>query len=407
ANGNMLTGLHGKVMTYDNENRPLSVTHSGVQTRYVYGADGSRLKLINEAGTANESETLYVGPIEVRNYGQTNASLVAYPHPNVRLVDGVESYLHRDQLNSVVVISDASGAKAHEENFLPFGLSAVSQTYNPAVAEDAKGFIGERFDSDASLQYLNARYYDPELGLFLQPDWFEVTEPGVGTNRYSYSFNDPVNLRDPNGNATRLTDEDPDERGEYRIDDETGTVTMIDKAGNSITLENYGPTAELAAQLSEESLARTYQGINMEVDRLAAIDHGRDITHDYGQDVESGMVVLGMIPAGTSVELAVRGVASALAAPTAQQALRIAPEIMSDLRSLRSLQRQILEHEDKIARFRLDPTLPPGMRQAIDNGTRTFTQAEIQSALRGRISHLQREVTAFRGAFNEILERLR
>jgi len=34
----------------------------------------------------------------------------------------------------------------------------------------------------------------------LQPDWFEVTEPGVGTNRYSYSFNDPVNLRDPLGN---------------------------------------------------------------------------------------------------------------------------------------------------------------------------------------------------------------
>jgi len=36
--------------------------------------------------------------------------------------------------------------------------------------------------------------------MFIQPDWFEVTEPGVGTNRYSYSFNDPVNQLDPNGN---------------------------------------------------------------------------------------------------------------------------------------------------------------------------------------------------------------
>lgn len=113
----------------------------------------------------------------------------------------MESYLHRDQLNSVVAISDASGAKAHEETFPPFGLSAVSQTYNPAVAEDAKGFIGERFDSDAGLQYLNARYYDPELGLFLQPDWFEVTMSGVGTNRYAYAGNDPVNRLDPNGNS--------------------------------------------------------------------------------------------------------------------------------------------------------------------------------------------------------------
>lgn len=34
----------------------------------------------------------------------------------------------------------------------------------------------------------------------MQPDWWEVTHPGVGTNRYAYSFNDPVNLSDPNGN---------------------------------------------------------------------------------------------------------------------------------------------------------------------------------------------------------------
>jgi predicted GIY-YIG superfamily endonuclease len=47
---------------------------------------------------------------------------------------------------------------------------------------------------------LNARYYDPKLALFIQPDWFEVTEPGVGTNRYAYSFNDPVNGSDPGGN---------------------------------------------------------------------------------------------------------------------------------------------------------------------------------------------------------------
>lgn len=59
---------------------------------------------------------------------------------------------------------------------------------------------GERFDADAGLQYLNAQYYDPKLGMFLQPDWFEVTMAGVGTNRYAYSFNDPVNLKDPNGN---------------------------------------------------------------------------------------------------------------------------------------------------------------------------------------------------------------
>lgn len=37
--------------------------------------------------------------------------------------------------------------------------------------------------------------------MFIQPDWFDPTQPGVGTNRYAYSFNDPVNNLDPNGNA--------------------------------------------------------------------------------------------------------------------------------------------------------------------------------------------------------------
>ncbi|MDA5094059.1 hypothetical protein O2N63_08145 [Aliiroseovarius sp. KMU-50] len=40
--------------------------------------------------------------------------------------------------------------------------------------------------------------------MFIQPDWFEVTQPGAGTNRCSYSFNDPVNLSDPNGNFVPL-----------------------------------------------------------------------------------------------------------------------------------------------------------------------------------------------------------
>lgn len=34
---------------------------------------------------------------------------------------------------------------------------------------------------------------------FIQPDWWDVTEEGVGTNRYAYSFNDPVNMSDPSG----------------------------------------------------------------------------------------------------------------------------------------------------------------------------------------------------------------
>ena len=112
-------------------------------------------------------------------------------------------YMHVDQLASVIAISDAAGAFEAKRAYAPYGKIADEFTAPNATVE-TKGFLGERYDEDSGLQYLNARYYDPELALFIQPDWFEVTEFGVGTNRYAYSLNDPVNLSDPNGNCAGL-----------------------------------------------------------------------------------------------------------------------------------------------------------------------------------------------------------
>ena len=75
------------------------------------------------------------------------------------------------------------GAPDEAAVYRPFG-EQQEWTLDLAAADETKGFIGERYDSDAGLQYLNARYYDPRLAMFIQPDWFEVTKPGVGTNRY-------------------------------------------------------------------------------------------------------------------------------------------------------------------------------------------------------------------------------
>jgi RHS repeat-associated protein len=127
--------------------------------------------------------------------------VLTYPHPSVKLTDGVKSFLHRDGLLSVCAITSAAGVKIESALYKPFG--EASEWVQPGnLSPETKGRTRERFDADAGLQYLNARYYDPELSLFLQPDWFEVTQPGVGTNRFSYSFNDPVNKFDPGGNDT-------------------------------------------------------------------------------------------------------------------------------------------------------------------------------------------------------------
>jgi RHS repeat-associated protein len=61
------------------------------------------------------------------------------------------------------------------------------------------GSGGENQDAETGLLYLHARYYDPAIGRFVSPDWWDPNKPGVGTNRYAYSDNDPVNKSDPSG----------------------------------------------------------------------------------------------------------------------------------------------------------------------------------------------------------------
>jgi RHS repeat-associated protein len=69
----------------------------------------------------------------------------------------------------------------------------------PNAASERQGFIGERHDDLTGLLYLNARYYDPVVARFLSADTLDPNVPGVGTNRYAYSSNDPVNRSDRNG----------------------------------------------------------------------------------------------------------------------------------------------------------------------------------------------------------------
>ena len=226
-------GLDGKLMTYDGENRSVTVAFAGKTTTYVYGADGARLKKVETDPATGQSEvTLYLGPVEIRNYGQGAAEeILLYPQPNIRITKTKSgstittrvNALHADGLGSVRAVTDGAGTVVERTTYRPFGEELALQ--QPLTLPETKGFIGERYDEAAGLQYLNARYYDPRLAMFLQPDWWEVTEEGVGTNRYAYSANDPVNGRDPGGNVTTVTDKEDNDL--FSLDDGAEEETRI------------------------------------------------------------------------------------------------------------------------------------------------------------------------------------
>ena len=193
-------------------------------------------------------------------------------------------------------VTTDTGALGKRSTYRPFG-GITDFNVAPAVAAETKGFIGERYDEDSGLQYLNARYFDPELGRFIQPDWFEVTKAGVGTNRYAYAGNDPVNLRDPGGNATFVqkgteaqdSDEKYQEGSDFlnAIENTTGETPMVVQS----YLENTPASQAKAARELLDAIARhTFK--EGEPLTIVTHSHGRQVAALYSWDPKARTVDL-------------------------------------------------------------------------------------------------------------------
>ncbi len=66
-------------------------------------------------------------------------------------------------------------------------------------------YTGQEYDSSTGLYFYQARYYDPLLGRFVQPDTI-VSDPysPMAWNRYTYVMNNPLRYTDPTGHLEQL-----------------------------------------------------------------------------------------------------------------------------------------------------------------------------------------------------------
>jgi RHS repeat-associated protein len=88
----------------------------------------------------------------------------------------------------------AGSAAAAVRTYLPYGRARQATRH----ATD-RGWIGEVEDRGSGLSYLNARYYDPGMGIFLSPEPVIDEERPKTLNPYAYSLNNPTTSSDPNG----------------------------------------------------------------------------------------------------------------------------------------------------------------------------------------------------------------
>ncbi len=195
--GNLL-GDGQRTLTWDGADQLATVSQNGVTTTLAYAPSGERAS----KQTTNGATVLYPdAATEINLSAPGGAELVLYPHPDIKITQKLSTgatatqYLHRDHLASVRIVTDQAGNTVEQTAYAAYG-----EATNPAM-QTAKNYIGERFDPETGLLYLHARYYDPAFGRFISPDDWDPNLPGVGTNRYAYAENDPVNKADNNGHA--------------------------------------------------------------------------------------------------------------------------------------------------------------------------------------------------------------
>ena len=211
-----LTGNAVDFHSWDGANRLASSTRAVLPpfltTLFTYGPDGARVRKYRAAaGSTPAVDFLYpsadveidarysVSGTRAGDNAKFHSSIAytRYPHMDIKTVGAAATLkthvLHRDHLATVRFVTDETGAVVEQTGYAPYG-----ERLNANFATQ-KGFVGERHDPETGLLHLNARYMNPATGRFISPDDWDPTLPGVGTNRYAYAGNDPVNKADPNG----------------------------------------------------------------------------------------------------------------------------------------------------------------------------------------------------------------
>lgn len=184
---NNSTGTPDATYSFDGEGKRVRKVSATENTTFVYDASG---ELIEE----------YAGGLVQTAYVYAGSSLLTTE------TSSGTNYLTADHLGSPRIVTDASGNVTSRKDYTAFGEENVTPQrtdglgYNPQnVRQD---YTGYQKDNESSLEYAQARYYNPLHGRFTSVDPLTasaaVRDPQT-FNRYSYGLNSPYKFTDALG----------------------------------------------------------------------------------------------------------------------------------------------------------------------------------------------------------------
>ena len=188
--GNRLRNIStGRSYLYDGHGRRVMETIGTMnpqRKRFMYGIDG---RLVYESQSSNSNtESIHLGGSLVASRSRP----IGTPYPSETI-----TYQHTDALGSPVAVTDAGRAVIERTEYEAYGKPG-----NRPVRSGV-GYTGHVEDT-SGLVYMQQRYYDPMIGMFLSVDPIAAYDnPIIQFNRYRYAVNNPYRFTDPDGRQER------------------------------------------------------------------------------------------------------------------------------------------------------------------------------------------------------------
>ncbi|MGC9408111.1 RHS repeat-associated core domain-containing protein [Streptomyces sp. DZ1-3] len=203
-NANELTSLGGNTgFSYDGDGNEISAASPTGARSAAQWTPYTQLSALTASGTASaygyagldNNDRLTRGSSTFTNaaIGMTRENTTGFVRePSGTLTamtsGGASQYYLTDVQGSVIGLVDATGKRTATYSYGPYGEARTTSGTNQPYR-----YTGTYLDS-SGLYKMGARYYDPQLGRFTQPD-----PSGKESNLYAYAAGDPVNRVDPSG----------------------------------------------------------------------------------------------------------------------------------------------------------------------------------------------------------------